>query len=789
MVTFANAVNLDDERWCVLIRIEGVGDSVGWWAFCNQAPAYADSTYKPWLSEWPEVLSERADIIGGVPESGAFTASIVDTALSCPFAPPLFPSVVTAGVSTASIGVSSASTSTIDVQSGASIATHSVFYVGNEAIFVTAGGGTTSLSVERGMFGTDQLAHNQGDPVVPALPYLRSRRAYLYLVPVDADSVAEETLFATIFLDRLAFDETTNVFHLSGKSGLKWLSRLVPKQPAAFKINQVQPSSGIGQNVVSYVPIQPRYQSINVLPWDPNSCYAKLGDKEIVKLTSPDSSSQVGSLRVVMFTRGQLNTPQEDYSSGSQLTAIFAADTVTPGAPAAFRWNPGPQYGGTISTSRSSGTWNITAHPIDIMLCLLTSSYDVADLYEVNNYDPNYGNWSVLPAGFGAGIPMAQINLLSFLAIRDRMPYWAIPLFYYGHTSEPLSDLLTREILRPFGMYLTMNAGQLTCACPRIVAHGVPVAATIDQTNLYVDKRGENQYLPRLQLEYSGDNQVSAFVFKTRGTDGSEVTTTVTNADFAGLYGQVGYYAVDEKPIEIELAGRADGGRDFMNMIYDLAQARLYRYQKPSFKLTVETNISLYALVPGSPVAVTLNELPNFTTGLRGWTLKTGEVLERSVIVDENGGARMRLVLLIYADISAGIIAPAASVVSVTGAGPYTVTVVPNRYTDPHNVAGYPTNDALAFALNDVVQLYNLDGSSAAAGSQTVSANPTTSTLQLNGNFGGALAAGLILRYASRGPSSDLADATQAASFVYSASDVNLQIGASNQHAWQWAEQ
>ena len=62
-----------------------------------------------------------------------------------------------------------------------------------------------------------------------------------------------------------------------------------------------------------------------------------------------------------------------------------------------------------------------------------------------------------------------------------------------------------------------------------------------------------------------------------------------------------------------------------------------------------------------------------------------------------------------------------------------------------------------------------------------------TNQLTLDGNFGGALASGLLLRYAARGPSSDLASTAQAASYVYTASDTNLKIGATSARAWRWA--
>ena len=60
-------------------RIEGTGDRNGQWSFANAIPAHLDSsTCKPWLTELPEILSERVDLAGGIPEAGSCTVAILD---------------------------------------------------------------------------------------------------------------------------------------------------------------------------------------------------------------------------------------------------------------------------------------------------------------------------------------------------------------------------------------------------------------------------------------------------------------------------------------------------------------------------------------------------------------------------------------------------------------------------------------------------------------------------------------------------------------------------------------
>ena len=77
-MTWAGNLGSNAQTWAVLARIDGVGEYGGQYTFCNNSPAYGDSRYKALLERLPSILSERADITGGLPDAGACTLEVLD---------------------------------------------------------------------------------------------------------------------------------------------------------------------------------------------------------------------------------------------------------------------------------------------------------------------------------------------------------------------------------------------------------------------------------------------------------------------------------------------------------------------------------------------------------------------------------------------------------------------------------------------------------------------------------------------------------------------------------------
>lgn len=131
-MTWAGNLSSKAQSWAVLARIEGVGDYSGQYTFCSSTPAYGDASYKELMASLPNILSERAQITGGLPDAGACTLELVDGAdlLTQTFRTDRAPTtVLTADVA--------ADDTTISVGSSANLtAGSSVLHLGSEAVAV-----------------------------------------------------------------------------------------------------------------------------------------------------------------------------------------------------------------------------------------------------------------------------------------------------------------------------------------------------------------------------------------------------------------------------------------------------------------------------------------------------------------------------------------------------------------------------------------------------------------------------------------------------------------------------
>jgi hypothetical protein len=116
--------------------------------------------------------------------------------------------------------------------------------------------------------------------------------------------------------------------------------------------------------------------------------------------------------------------------------------------------------------------------------------------------------------------------------------------------------------------------------------------------------------------------------------------------------------------------------------------------------------------------------------------------------------------------------------------GNYTATVYSSLYTlGQAGDASLPTNDAQAFAATHVAKLINSDGSSASGSTATVVA-VTSTTVKLNGSFGGAMAADTILIFTNHAS----AVSAQTNAWVFYADVTNQNVGSSSEVPWRYAE-
>lgn len=758
-----------ETSWCVLVRIEGVGDRNGQWSFANAIPAHLDSgTVKPWLTALPELLSERVDLAGGIPEASSCTVELLD------YSDTLTGLWRTERAPYTRLAEDVDLTETSILVDLADNLADKVVWVGSEAMVVTADASSPeSITVTRGALGTDALTHVDGDLLYLSTPYLEGRRVELYLCPLDATSSADERLIGSYVVESLELDEGANVWRLRCAGQHRYLDRRLPIAPRVGRIVQVPPRR---------VQLDPG--PVRSL-WSDRLAYLRVGD-EIVQVYD-NAAAQLSwastttilpaSVPFDVRLRGMLGTSAGTIEAPTQVHQVFLAGRD-------LRYSPGP----SPSTSRSSGTWTAAEHWVDLMLILLLSSASADDGLELTNRrttgsDWSRSNFSSLPPGMGAGIPQDLIDWDSFERIRARTLGWRLPYLVYGdEPDKTVSEVLTEQFLRPLGAFLSFELGVLRLGLSRALLNGEAAGLSITADNVLRREAAPRVYLPDVSVSRERARAVGSITYR---IGPSKAQVTYRSSDYAGTYGQRGWYGAVQPSTTIDVPG----GRPEEAPFYALrGAARLYRLHRPPMGLQASLDVSAWpSSAVGGLAQVTLSELPDLSAGTRGWTEVLVELEERVVRLEQtatrNGGSAVGASVQVrarrYSDaLRIGRIAQAARVSSVSGNA---ATVLANRYTHADaDDQGYPDADAEAFQVGDALWLLNPDGSRVGSASQDV-VSVAGNVITLDGNFAGALAADLILVTAAVGDSND----RQTAAYAY-AGDADG-AGAKGVH-YRWGE-
>lgn len=783
--TFAQSIAARDAHWVAYVIIEGSGRSDGeLYRYCSELPAFASDAYRDWLLDWPKVTAERIDPLGGMPENGSLEVSILD------FADRLTSEWRINAPATTYLdepsGLSSTAT-TVHLASVSGLSAPCLLYVGSECMTVEAiDVPTRALTVGRGKLETDPVQHGDGAPVHTHLPYIHTRRAWLYVVDKLATDVTEAKLIGEYRFDDLELTEDLNGYTLKGKSQLKWFARQVGRRPVqSFEVVSIGTGATWGPNTPVWTGSRITRLDFH---WGGGTIPAwPTGDARTLYLNKSTGEifSSYGTISAPIFGRGLYDTDIADIQPGHEIIVVFGADPDDdPAGPTTwFRFSPAP----SPSSDRTVGTWTRSANWIDLILNLATSAADPYDGLELVNFDAAYGNWSCLPPGIGIGVPYSQIDLAAAMAVKTRTPNYVFPDLVLGDGPVSFADLITKHFLRPLGAYISVVGGVAKILLPRSPLEG-EAAFALGPAEILGRKVNKAGIQHRLGVRADGTKIPSGFAY-TFGPRRAELL--VTNGDYSATYGQGGWYANEEEIIPIDAPSVRPGLDGRSAMLEGRGLMRVARARRVPFALQAVMGSDGHGLSVGTAVAITHEQLPNLDAGRRGWVAVPGEVSQSSWKLDPAEGQTFELeVRSAGAAIRRGRIAPAARVSSVSaGAGSTrVVTVAAARYVAPDNLATWPTSDAAGFTVGDVLRLHVRSGALVTAATETVTATGA-GTVTLSGNFGGALLlggsnAGQVLRFAPRATAS----ARQAANYVDFADTSTGTVGASTDRAWSYAE-
>ena len=752
VTTFAQERAQSGRRLCYYVTIEGVGyglssgalgsalsDGSGLARFWTRRPGYVTSAllaaqtemqliHREVLLDVPDVLSERVDVFGGFPDLGEISFGVLDQTdhISTYSKPAGFMThLLRLTAEPATNLTSSLTTSSTSVPVGdgtliSSVTPDNLIFVNAEAMRVTSIA-TNTATVVRSRLGTAAQTHASGDPVYTSCPYVHRRIVKLYVAPYGATSISQDTLLGEYVLDSLRFDSKLGAWLFTAVSISRHLDRKAPIKSEVVRADTVTSEYAV-VSAISGEPLS-GWRIWTGSQADSLSHFYVENAGEIMTATGFVPTRTIRPVR-----RGLLGSARQDIQVGSILRRVFTAEYDQSGD---FRYSP------NRATTYGDADWVKTAHWVDIILAIMTSSSDADDGLLLANYDASYPNFSWLPSGYGLGLPASKIDWAGWMAIKARTPDYLFPWFVYGRTSEPFGELITREFLKPIGAYVTSVDGVIELILPRLPWAG-STTVTIGSSDILAREVGRGVIEPDVEISLTSQ-RLSGRVEYLVGPQ--QVPWSVSDREYAATFGSRNYYAHDDRPITIEVPG-ADPNR--ASWIEQAATSRLYRARRPLIGLSAQIDLGAgYSAALGSVASVTLQGAPNFD-GTRDWASQYLEVEEREYD-PRDASYRIRAS---GSGVASQIrrICPAAWI-SQTFPGNI-ATCEANRFTESDgDTLGLPVLDAAAFSDGDVVRLYNPNGSLASSGTQIVT-DVTLNDITLDGDFSGALAAGLLIVYA-----------------------------------------
>lgn len=744
-----------------MLRIEAVGEADGQYVFCTpRVPSYATSLYRERTPKgvWPNLVSEDVNPLGGLASAGELSFSLLDVddeisgwLATDGTAYPTLLADVTRTATSLEIGNVSGAADSIEGD---------LYYLDREAIRVDTHTGGTSYDVTRGHLDTLATAHNGAERSFHNVPrYLLGRRVRVYVVfdKTGASSSDEREISSGFWLEAPSLDPTLNAWQFTATSQARYFDRLFMRRRRSRQIE-----TGAAKD--TYL----KFERAATRPSDagvstPSGWADHFGDKVFLKIGDEIVRIHVAGTIGLTFQvdrRGVAGTTvmdQIDPQLGA-LQVYVAGDDA-----GSFRY----QARGLETSSRSTGTWVVTTHPIPILLALLTSPSDpTTDVPD--NWTSGEGNYSALPAGVGLGVPATDIDWTSFHDVWQRTETFKLEHFALTETGPGRSVL--ERVCRLCGYSVSTINGLVTLNLAR-APEASASAAVWDADVLIAEETDPGVRAPRLDVAYDADLVASHVVFTLRTAQGTPIESVWSSADFPQIFGTDGYDNEDQR-IEIDASdvrGADDGAMP--EVIRQRALQLLYRFRRPVQRVSLPTDWSQEERVPHETIELTHPQVPDRVLGTRGvaaevyqvvskgWTY-TPTAFELSWGLARYGVGGLR-----------GRVGPAARVVSVVTT---TVTVDANRYTDPDSNA-LPDNDPETFLSFQVVRAVEPDGTPiATVPATTTVASRTSTTLVLGHNWSAYLSAGdvIVPAYA------DEVTAAQRETYAFQADEATLTPGA-----------
>lgn len=732
----------DGDAVIVYCEIEGLGEYVsaaaevleaGQWRFATERPQnpanLGDAVWRTGrVVDLPRNWTSAYEATGGAPiAAGGVTLLLaLDEALlarlrhGAPAAAQLI------------AGISAGATTGIQFV-GVAPAVGSTIHLVREAAFVEAVDTSSppyTMTLTRGRLGTEAMAHGPGTQILlsPATMTGRRVRFFAQASSVEADRIqlgpdyllknwAHTGLGSHIELEVVSFDRV-----------------FARRAPAV--VRQVRAGERLNRNTMT-APLG----SFVEWPWGFSGWflddawrvfYATQGGESVFELprarivgrdvTSPDQE--------VWLRRGRA-----EIARGDLLTQVLLALRD-------FRFHPGD-----VSTRATAG-WRPTAHAIDLLLNLLTSSHDRRQDWISWNRWAAYGNWACLPPGYGYGVRATDIDVLSFLRVKRDFPDYVFPDFTWGLDRRKLFDVVN-DFLRPlrallvWGYVPEARRPLLRCVAPRAPTLSDTLRA-IDGRSQLIGRENNGDWEPEIEVRNDPAASYARVTFILPGVDGEDdYRITKTDASLGTREGSDEIAELADAEVEVTLPYAGAYTESQRTMAHELAARLVMSRRAGSTLAKAAASHSLIDFSPGDYATLTLERLPDLSAGAFGWNGRLVQARRSDVQLRP---PRVELELAVYDGRDRlGLIAPSAKVVSVSTDDTFwDVTVLENAHTVADEGTGLPTKDTAAFRVGQRVRLLSAIGTPVAGEGEVLGLTDDTITIDM-GDIASAPVVGTVV--------------------------------------------
>jgi hypothetical protein len=725
-----------EQRWIVYVQWYGWGpDSEPSYdfVFSTSSMGLAGGERVALLS-FPGFMPESLEPDGGVPQLGEVTFELTDTEgdiLSSyrPSAPPIGALIY------------DAPGGTFIVPSTTTIPSTNRIWVGDIPWTVTS----QSISGSENTLTCDDWeddANNYyyaGQKVYGACPNVVGSRIQLRIAPAaSATPQADSYLVGNFVTTAVAFSDGGKRITFTASSQLAWLYRSVGEyNRLEYNVDGVQ-AGGTAMTVTQKTPFDAHSVSTD---WSPTTDYFKVstdGETAVEMYSVDDRNFSLMTKYVGGYSTSTIEAK-------NTLKVVMCADKACIGG-SDFKYSPGTYFGGTASSSRTSGTWTGSSNLVDILLCIMTSKYH-ADDWDAN-YSSTYGNWQSLPSGFGLSIRQTDIDMDSFMEVRSRTRGVSFDGFMCGYEPETFAKAVTEKLLKPVGCSLTTDGGLIRLVLPRPVGY-YSLSFALDSDSIMALGTGSSGVVERdLSHKVSGAGAVNSVTVETSSRKGGTNRETFrTGADRTRIASPSSSKVISSPAMLTEK------GSATMALI---ATRRLNIASKPSTTITARLPMSKHEILPGDIGTITDTTIVDAVNGAMGATDLRVECVSRSVEITPTSAEINMTLVAAEQSVNVGLIAPSFYVVYTSGTYGYTANNnTPNRFTTAYSETGGAQTDTTHFEVGDKLKLVSEDGDVITAVTDTV-VSKTSSTIETAHGFGGDLASGMVITIAGRASHPDV---------------------------------